>query len=246
MKILLKLAYDGRNYCGWQVQKNGDSVQGALCNAAEEIYRERVKITGCSRTDSGVSAKEYYCTLETSENAPRIPVERIPVALNTNLREDITVYSALEVQQDFHARYNVKSKRYEYIIDNGEYRDPFLLGKAWHLKNRLDEEKMDRAAKAFIGRRDFAAFMASGSDVTDTVRTVSCACVKRQGKEVIFSVEADGFLYNMVRIMVGTLTEVAYGRIKENEIEDIISSKDRQRAGITAPPDGLYLAKVFY
>ena len=134
----------------------------------------------------------------------------------------------------------------EYVIDNGEQRDPFLFGRAWYLKKPLDEEKMDRAAKAFVGRKDFAAFMASGSSVTDTVRCVNSAEVVRNGNNVIFRVNADGFLYNMVRIMTGTLVCVSEGKINENEIEDIITSKDRSRAGMTAPPDGLYLCQVVY
>ena len=246
MKILLKIAYDGRNYCGWEVQKNGISIQGELCRAAQETYHEPVKITGCSRTDSGVSAKEYFCTLETSANAPRIPFDRLPTALNVKLPEDITVFSAEEVSEEFHPRYSVKNKTYKYVIDNGEYRDPFQKGKAWHLGKPLDESKMDRAAKAFVGKYDFSAFMASGSSVTDATRTVMRAEVTREGSRVIFTVSADGFLYNMVRIMTGTLVDVAYGKIKEDEIGDIIDSKDRSRAGMTAPPDGLYLFEVLY
>ena len=246
MKILLKIAYDGRSYCGWQVQKNGISIQGELCRAAEETYHEKVKVTGCSRTDSGVSAMEYFCTLETSENAPRIPLDRLPTALNVKLPGDITVFSAEEADGEFHPRYSVKSKTYRYVIDNGEHRDPFRNGKAWHLGKPLDEKKMDRAAKAFVGKYDFSAFMASGSSVTDATRTVMQAEVTREGNDVIFTVSADGFLYNMVRIMTGTLTDVAYGKIKEEEILDIIDSKDRSRAGMTAPPDGLCLVKVLY
>lgn len=246
MKMLLKAAYDGKNYCGWQVQKNGKSVQGEICRAAKELYGADVKITGCSRTDSGVHALEYCFTLEAPEGAPVIPAERLPSALNVKLNGDITVFSAEEAPEDLHARYSVKQKTYEYRIDNGFYKSPFKVGYAWHLKKPLDEKLMDKAAKEFIGRHDFSAFMASGSDVTDTVRTVTHAEVERDGSEVIFRVSADGFLYNMVRIMVGTLTEVAYGRLSPPDIKDIILSKDRKRAGLTAPPDGLYLKSVEY
>ena len=137
MKILLKIAYDGRNYCGWQVQKNGISIQGELCRAAQETYHELVKVTGCSRTDSGVSAKEYFCTLETSEKAPRIPLDRLPTALNVRLPEDITVFSAEETCEEFHPRYSVKNKTSKYVIDNGEYRDPFQNGKACYIQADL-------------------------------------------------------------------------------------------------------------
>ena len=246
MKILLKAAYDGKNYCGWQVQKNGVSVQGEICRAAKEVYGVDVKVTGCSRTDSGVHALAYCFTLETPEGAPCVPLSRLPVALNIKLNDDVTVFSAEEVSQDFHARYFVKQKTYEYRIDNGAYRDPFKVGYAWHLKKPLDERVMDAAAREFIGKNDFAAFMASGSDISDTVREVKHAEVERRGDEVIFRVTADGFLYNMVRIMVGTLTDVSYGRIAPDSIKDIIRSADRKRAGITAPPDGLYLKSVEY
>ena len=246
MKILLRLAYDGARYCGWQVQKNGASVQGALCDAARTIYGSEVKITGCSRTDSGVHAREYYCTLETDASAPKIPAERIPAALNSELSEDITVFSATAVDDEFHARYDVKEKTYEYVFDNGAYRDPFLFGRAWHIPKRLDEIKMNEAASAFVGEYDFSAFMSSGSSVTDTVRRVTGAEVIRNGDKVIFRVSANGFLYNMVRIMAGTLRDVSLGKIKSDEIKNVILSKKRELAGITAPADGLYLVKVIY
>ena len=246
MKILLRLAYDGARYCGWQVQKNGQSVQGALCDAARIIYGSDVKITGCSRTDSGVHAREYYCTLETEASAPKIPTERIPAALNSELCEDIAVFSAEAVDDAFHARYDVKEKTYEYVFDNGTCRDPFLFGRAWHIPKRLDEIKMNEAAAAFVGEYDFSAFMSSGSSVTDTVRRVTGAEVIRQGDKVIFRVSANGFLYNMVRIMAGTLRDVSLGKIKSDGIKDVILSKKREMAGITAPADGLYLVKVVY
>ena len=151
MKILLKLAYCGTNFCGWQVQKNGVSVQSEICRAAGEIYASPVKVTGCSRTDSGVHAKEYFCTIETQKNAPVIPISRIPTAMNTHLPESITVICAKELQGYFHARYSVREKTYEYVFDNGEQRDPFLFGRAWHIPKRLDEREMDEAARAFVG-----------------------------------------------------------------------------------------------
>ena len=213
MKILLKLAYCGTKYCGWQVQKNGTSVQGLLCIAAEQIYGAPVKITGCSRTDSGVHAREYYVTLETPSSAPAIPESRIPAALNTHLPEDITVFEAKEVDKEFHARYSVKTKTYEYVFDNGVQRDPFFLDRAWHISKHLDEKAMNEAAQGFVGTHDFSAFMASGSSVKDTVRTVTSAKVVREGDKVVFLVSANGFLYNMVRIMAGTLYEVSIGKV---------------------------------
>lgn len=246
MKILLKIAYNGNNYCGWQVQKNGISVQGELCRAAEAVYGCKVAVTGCSRTDAGVHALEYYCTLQPVEGAPEIPPERLPYALNISLNNDITVFSAETVDNSFHVRYNVKSKTYEYIIDNGTFRDPFLCGRAWYLKKELDAGLMNDAGKAFVGRHDFSAFMASGSSVKDTVRTVTEAAVHREGSRVIFRVSADGFLYNMVRIMTGTLTDVSAGKFSAEDIGAMILSKDRKMSGRTAPPDGLYLKHVEY
>ncbi|MBR2473433.1 MAG: tRNA pseudouridine(38-40) synthase TruA [Clostridia bacterium] len=246
MKYLIKIAYNGANYCGWQVQKNGVSVQGEMCRAAKEIFGDGVKVTGCSRTDSGVHAREYFCTLETLSSAPVIPENQLPRALNRYLSEDITVFSAKAVDKSFHARYDVKEKTYEYVFDNGEQRDPFLFGRAWHIPKRLDEAKMNAAAKCFIGEYDFSAFMASGSSVTDTVRHVTGAEVTREGDKVIFRVTANGFLYNMVRIMAGTLRDVSIGKLAVGDIKSIILGGDRKKAGLTAPPDGLYLIKVVY
>ncbi len=246
MKLLLKIAYCGENYCGWQVQKNGVTVQGLLCDTAKNVYSCDVKITGCSRTDSGVHAEEYYCTLEAPMNAPVIPIERIPLAFNRYLPGDVSVIKASVVSDGFHARYDVKSKTYEYVFDNGEQRNPFLTKRAWHIPKRLDEKLMSAAAKHFVGTYDFRAFMASGSDVKDTVRTVFNAEVVREGDIVKFKVSADGFLYNMVRIMAGTLYEVSIGKISADDIDRVISEKNRKKAGVTAPPDGLYLVKVTY
>lgn len=246
MKLLLKLAYCGTAYCGWQVQKNGISVQGELCRASKEVYGQDVKITGCSRTDSRVHAREYFCTLEAPKNAPKIPESRLPSALNRYLSQDITVISAREVDASFHARYDVKEKTYEYIFDNGEQRDPFLFERAWHIPKPLDEKIMNEAAKSFIGEYDFKAFMASGSSVKDTVRRVTNASVVREGDKVIFRVSANGFLYNMVRIMAGTLRDISIGKIDAKDIKKIIDGKDRKKAGLTAPADGLYLINVKY
>ena len=246
LKILLRISYDGTNYHGWQVQNNGVSIQEKMCEAASIIYQSDVKITGCSRTDSGVHAKEYYCTLETMDDAPNIPVDRIPTAMNMQLPEDITVYDAKIVENDFHARYFVKSKTYEYVIDNGYYRNPFLLNHAWHYKRKLDEKIMDLAAKEYIGTYDFSAFMAAGSSVKDTVRTIYDAEVIRDEDKIIFRVNGNGFLFNMVRIMMGTLVNVSEGKIKPSDIKNIILSCDRKNAGLTAPSNGLYLLKVKY
>ena len=245
MKILLTISYVGTAFCGWQVQKNGRSVQATVQDAVEEVFGKRYPVTGCSRTDSGVHARGFKCTVDIDENAPKIPEGRIPIALNTKLPDDVAVRDASYVDDDFHARYSVKSKRYEYLIRNSTLRDPFLAGRAWTVPQPLDEALMNEAAQEFIGTHDFTSFRAAGSDVPDSVRTVYGASVRREGDSVIFSVCADGFLYNMVRIMVGTLVDVSRGSISES-ISDIINARDRKKAGQTAPPDGLTLAEVFY
>lgn len=245
MKILLTLSYLGTGYCGWQVQKNGKSVQAAVQDAVVAVFGKRYPVTGCSRTDRGVHARGFRCTVETDADAPDIPLDRIPIAMNTKLPDDIAVSLAEYVPEDFHARYSVKSKRYEYLIHNSPVRDPFLFGRAWNIPYPLDESLMELAAKEFIGTHDFSAFRAVGSDVPDSVRTVFSASVRREGDKVIFSVCADGFLYNMVRIMVGTLAEIARGKLKMT-VSEIINSKDRKNAGVTAPPDGLALCDVNY
>ena len=245
MKILLAVAYVGTAYCGWQVQKNGKSVQEAVQDGVAQIFGKRYPVTGCSRTDSGVHARGFKCTIDLDENAPRIPTDKIPIALNTKLPDDISVLSAEYVSDDFHARYSVKSKRYEYVIHNSAVKDPFLSGRAWRVPQHLDEQIMNEAAKSFIGTHDFTSFRAAGSDVPDSVRTVFDASVRRDGELIIFSVRADGFLYNMVRIMAGTLVDVARGTIT-TPLSVIIAKQNRAKAGQTAPPDGLTLAEVFY
>ncbi len=249
MKILLKLSFVGTDYCGWQSQKNGNSVQENLTLAAEKLFGCPCDITGCSRTDSGVHAN-CFCAVVNKKGergiVTTVPTERIPRALNTFLPDDISVYEAAEVDDEFHPRYRVYRKEYIYKIHTRSERDAFLSKRAWHLPKPLDVEAMNTAAKYFIGKHDFAWFMAQGSKIVDTERTVYDAAVERDGDVVTFRVTADGFLYNMVRIMTGTLAEVGEGRIKSSEIETIINSCDRSKAGKTAPAHGLYLNKVIY
>jgi len=249
MKILLKIAFVGTNYCGWQAQVNGKSVQQTLTSAAERLFGFPCDITGCSRTDSGVHANCFCATVTKkgeNEIVTTVPLDRIPRALNTFLPDDVSVFSAETVDGDFHPRYSVKSKEYIYKIHTRPERDAFLAGRVWHLPRILDVDAMRAAAKQFVGYHDFAAFMAQGSKIVDTRRTVFSAEVEADGDMIIFRVSADGFLYNMVRIMAGTLTDVGEGRIKPIEIAKIIEGKDRTAAGKTAPPDGLYLNKVVY
>ena len=241
--LLLRLMYDGTDFHGWQVQPNGMTVQEALQNAVEQILGVRENVTGCSRTDSGVHARDFCCNIRTQSD---IDCYRFVGALNAVLPEGICVKSCEEVSEDFHARYDCRGKRYVYRIWNANYKNPFLTNYAYHYKNRLDADFLNGQAQTYVGTHDFRGFCASGSSVEDTVRTVRAFSVTRQGDEVLFSVEADGFLYNMVRIMVGTLIEISENKVKKDTLSDIINSGDRLRAGRTAPPQGLYLDKVFY
>ena len=175
-----------------------------------------------------------------------MPCETVARAVNAKLPLDIAVKKCEEVPFDFHARFDTKSKEYIYKIWNSELRNPFLLDTVFQYKYKLDEAKLDKAAKDFIGTYDFSAFCASGSSVQDTVRTIKSASVTREGDMVVFKVEGDGFLYNMVRIMVGTLIYINEGKIKETDIKNIIESRDRKMAGKTVSPEGLYLNKVNY
>ena len=251
-KILLRLSYLGTNYCGYQVQPNGISVQQRLNEAAKALFGVDCDIVGCSRTDSGVHAKDFCVTV--SEKGcdgiyTSVPIAKIPIAMNNHLPRDISVWHAEEVSSAFHPRYDVISKEYLYCIWNSEIRNPIVDATSWHYPRRINDDAlalMDEASKKFCGTKDFSAYMAAESNVKSTVRTVFDARVWREGDMIFFSVSADGFLYNMVRIFVGTLIGVAEGKIMPSDIDSITASKDRRGAGITAPAQGLFLNKVVY
>ena len=253
MKILLKLSYLGKDFCGYQVQPKKRTVQGELNRASFELFGFECDVTGCSRTDSGVHANTFCaCITKKGESSldTHIDIRKIPNALNAHLPCDISVRSAELVNDDFHPRYDVKYKEYIYRICNTAVRDPFEEGRAWHIPSPImtdgDIERMNAAAAHFCGIHDFSAFMASGSAVESTVRNIKYAKVEKLGDTVIFTVAADGFLYNMVRILTGTLISVAREKISPDDIPKIIESRDRTKAGVTAPADGLYLNRVEY
>ncbi len=251
-KLLLYIRYDGAHFCGYQAQKNGYSVQQALNEGAAALFGHPCDITGCSRTDSGVHAHMFCATVTvhgSDELTTTVPLNRIPRAMNIHLPDAVAVTGALYVPTDFHARYSVSSKEYIYRILNREARDPFEAGRAWHYPRLIGAAgmaAMQKAAGSFVGRRDFSACMASGSKVVSTVRHVMEADVTRDGDLITFRVRADGFLYNMVRIMTGTLVEVAEGHIPPEEIQERLASGQRRLFGRTAPAEGLYLHRVFY
>lgn len=240
---LFKLRYDGSYFHGWQIQPNAVTVQQCVTEAFEHIFSQKVCVSGCSRTDAGVHANEFCfnARLETS-----MTEEKIINALNSRLPSAAAVFYCRETDENFHARFDCRGKEYVYCIYNGRYPNPFYEKRAYHYKYKLDEKALDKCAKAFIGTHDFKAFCASGSSVESTVRTIFDFSVERENDMVIFRVSGDGFLYNMVRIMVGTLIDIGRGRLECGCIPDIIESGCREKAGVTAPPTGLYLNKVFY
>jgi tRNA pseudouridine38-40 synthase len=240
---ILKIAYKGTNYCGWQVQPQKPTVQATLQAACEEVFGASVEVTGCSRTDSGVHANGYVATVR--GDIPEIPTDSLPLAINTKLPEDISVLSADIAPEGFHPRYDAIGKEYIYVIHNSRIRDPFLADVAWLFPRHIDVDKANELCKKFIGKQDFGAFMATGSKITDTVREIRYFSAERVGDKIVFTVAADGFLYNMVRIMVGTVAQMASGT-ELMPIERIISLRDRANAGITAPASGLTLNRVFY
>ena len=247
MKYFAKIKYLGTAFHGFQVQPELRTVQGELNAALNEAFGLPCKVTGCSRTDAGVHANEFCLTVECDGGT--IPADKLPIAVSRFLPEDLSLFYAKECNESFHPRYDVKEKEYLYRIMNTRIYDPFYYGRVWFLPRYVDDaalEKMNAAAKHFLGKHDFSTFMAEGSDVEDTVRNITSLSVAREGDIIDVRISADGFLYNMVRIIVGTLTEVAFGRISPDDIPEIIASRDRSRAGMTAPAEGLYLNRVVY
>ena len=245
-KIALEIMYDGSMFHGWQVQSNAVSVQGTLQDALQSCVGFRPDVSGCSRTDSGVHANSYVCHIERC--GINLEPERLCAALNSFLRDrGIGVKNAKYMPEDFHARYSCLGKEYIYKVWNAKYMNPFLKGKALFYPRELDIEKMRFAEEEFCGKHDFRSFMTKGSKNEDnTVRTVKYFKAERQDELVTFRVAADGFLYNMVRIMVGTYLDFSAKGASTGSIKSVIESTNRALAGDTAPAHGLYLNKVFY
>ena len=242
--LLLTIAYKGNRLHGWQIQENALTVQEVFQNALFEIIHERPDIKGCSRTDSGVHANMYCVSMKI---AHPITNDHLMLAMNRYLPDDVAVLKVEDVPDDFHARYSCKGKEYVYKIWNSRVRNPFLHEMALHYRYDMDVEMLNREAQAYVGAHDFSSFCTLDKrEKGDFVRTVKYFRVERDGELVTFTVAADGFLYNMVRIMVGTLLAVNQGRIPENKIAEIIAAENRKAAGPTAPACGLYLNKVFY
>ena len=239
-RIKLVVAYDGTDYCGFQVQNNGPTIEGELNRVLSELFGEEIRVIGASRTDSGVHA---YCNVAVFDTEARMPAEKMIYAINQRLPEDIRVQSSCEVASDFHPRHTDSRKTYEYRIYNTHVQNPMKRRYAlWNYHN-LDVDKMKEAAAYLVGEHDFKSFCSADSQVESTVRTIYDLSVTQNGEDIVIRVCGNGFLYNMVRIIAGTLLEAGKGKIEPNEMERILNALDRQAAGPTAPAHGLTLVK---
>ena len=241
--IALKLRYDGSAYHGWQVQRFDVSVAGTLEKALSKVCGHTVKVTGCGRTDAGVHALNYCANFRTDS---RIPVDRLPYAVNTRLPDDIAVLAAMEVDEGFNAILSCIQKEYVYRIVNTRIRDPFLQKRVCFYPAPLDFERMRAAGAAFEGTHDFAAVRSVGTETKTTVRTVHWCRAEQSGSEIRIYVCADGFLYNMVRAIVGTMVYASHGKLEPEDIPALLETRDRRLTGPTMPPQGLYLNRVWY
>ncbi len=241
--IALRLSYTGTAYHGWQVQKNNISVSETLEKAISQVVCHPVKVIGAGRTDSGVHASIYVANFHT---VSRIPVDRLPLALNTCLPDDIVVSKATVVPDSFNAISSCLKKEYTYLIYNSRVRNPFFVNRVWFYPRILNENTMNIAAQKFVGTHDFAAVRSVGTPTKTTVRTVHYFDITRKDSLIICRVCADGFLYNMVRAMVGTCIYAAEGKLNASDIPEILTSRNRTLAGPTAPPDGLYMTNLWY
>ena len=242
-RILLTVEYDGTNYAGWQRQINGLAVQQVLEETLQKATKERIVVTGASRTDAGVHALGQAVHFDTES---RIPPEKYPFVLNTMLPRDIRVHTGREVPKGFHARFMTCGKRYTYRIVNSRHASAIRRNTHVHVPLPLDLAPMQEAAKQLLGTHDYAAFQAAGGTAKTTIRTITSAELVRVGDEIILIVEGDAFLYNMVRIIAGTLIEIGLGRRSVNAFSEAYETLDRLSLGVTAPPQGLELTKVYY
>ena len=249
-RIRLIVSYDGTNYCGWQIQENAVTVEGTLTGALRKWLKEDIEIIGASRTDSGVHAYGNIAVFDTNS---RIPAEKFAIGLNHYLPDDIRVQKSDEVESDYHPRYRNTEKTYEYTILNTKINLPIYSRYSYHVYHPLDFEAMKEAAELLVGEHDFSAFCSAGSQVKSKVRTIYEVSLDKQkamgcnGGEVIrIRVRGNGFLYNMVRILAGTLIAVGQGKIPAEKVAEIIAGKDRRQAGQTAEPQGLTLREIYY
>jgi len=241
--IKLTIEYDGKKFNGWQKQPDKLNIQGEIENAIKEITGEEVELIGSGRTDAGVHAFGQVANFKTNSN---LPIEKFAIAINSKLKKSIVIKNAEEVDERFHSRYNAKQKTYAYLINNTKYGTAIYRDFECHIPMDLNIDEMKKAAKYFEGEHNFKAFKASGTSSKSSVRTIYKAEVMHDGDKIKIELTGNGFLYNMVRIISGTLVDVGLGKIKSEDIPSIIESKDRSKAGKTLPPHGLYLVEVKY
>jgi tRNA pseudouridine38-40 synthase len=247
VKVKLTIAYDGTNYSGWQVQTSGIGVQQRIEEALAQLFPGVQRIHSSSRTDTGVHALGMIAHVEIPKAQLRMSMRKLPLAINAYLAEDIRISAATRCRADFHARFDATGKQYRYFVWNHHAMNPLLRHQAWLVPRRLDLEKMREAAALLLGKHDFKSFTASRNyEVECTVRTLQRCDIKRSGPLLTFIIEGDGFLYKMCRGIAGTLVQVGLGKFKPDALRDILHSKDRRDAGMTAPAHGLVLWKVFY
>lgn len=239
-RVMLTVAYDGTNYNGWQLQPNADTIEARLNTALSDLLKEDINVIGASRTDAGVHAYGNVAVFDTNT---QMPADKISYALNQRLPEDIRIQDSREVDADFHPRHCDSRKTYVYNIYNAKFPQPVNRLYAYFTYNQLDVDKMKRACEYFIGEHDFASFCSVGSQAKTTVRTIYDLHIEQNGQMLSIYVTGSGFLYNMVRIIAGTLMEVGRGKLELGDVVTIIDSKDRSKAGPTAPACGLALYK---
>ena len=241
--IRLTIEYDGKEFNGWQKQPNKLNIQGNLEKVISDLTKEEIEIIGSGRTDAGVHALGQVANFKTNSN---IPIEKFAIAINSRIKQSIRIKKAEEVDERFHSRYNCKRKTYRYIINTSETGSAIYRNLEYNIKMQLDVKKMQEAVKFFVGEHDFSAFKSSGTSSKSSVRTIYNAKVEQDGERIIIELTGNGFLYNMVRIISGTLVEVGLNKIKPEDITKIIESKNRQNAGKTLTPCVLYLVSVEY
>ncbi|OLS02111.1 tRNA pseudouridine(38-40) synthase TruA [Tissierella creatinophila] len=241
--IKLIMEYDGTSYSGFQSQENALGIQGVLEKAIESVTGEKIKLIGSGRTDKGVHALAQVANFFTESS---IPAERFVYAINSNLPDDIKIKHSEEVDANFHSRFSARKKRYRYIVYNGKIERPLYRNFSYHISKKLDVEEIRKSLPYFIGTHDFKSFMGPKTKFKDTIRTIYSIELEQNGEFLEFIIEGNNFLRHMVRIIVGTLIFVGIGKIKKEDLQDIINGKDRSLAGITAHPEGLFLEKVYY
>ena len=241
--IKLTIEYDGKDFNGWQKQPNKLNIQGTIEQAIKMVTKEDIELIASGRTDAGVHALGQVANFKTNS---KIPIDKIPVAINSNLKKSIRIKSAEEVEERFHSRLTCKRKTYRYIINNSFEGTAIYRNLETHIPIKLDVYKMQKAIKFFEGEHDFKAFKASGTSSKSSIRTIYEGNVYEKGDRIYIELTGNGFLYNMVRIISGTLVDVGMGKILPEEIQEIIKEGKRERAGKTLPPQGLYLVKVEY